>query len=132
MTTKGRIGLICTAWVIAALLIVIRSLDVTHALLLASCLTAVALVWPNPLPNAPTLNPLPSHAHAGTRQDLIDLSWWAWEGSYGVSSRLTARVHALTDDVPSLASLRQTIETTKAPTTAQVLRWLDTIDEGER
>jgi len=133
MTTKTRLVLTCVACGVAVFLIAIGSLDVPHALLLAACTTALALAWPDSLPDPPALNPAPSHIHAGTRQDLIDLSWWAWEGNYGVSSRLTARVHALTDDEPSLASLRQTIENTKAPTTAQVLRWLDAIDaqQGE-
>jgi len=133
MTPKARIALTAVALAVAVFLVVIGSLDVPHALLLAACVAALAFVWPGPLPGPPALHSPRVHTHAGTRQDLIDLSWWAWEGTHGVSSRLTSRVHALTDDEPSLASLRQTIENTKAPTTAQVLRWLDAIDakQGE-
>ncbi|MDR0848946.1 MAG: hypothetical protein LBN10_07900 [Propionibacteriaceae bacterium] len=123
-----RIALTITTWVLALLLSLTHLIDTPHTLLLAVCVTALCLAWPEEMNSGPRLPVLPFHTHFGARRDLSELSWWAFDRDGRASARVVSRVRALAEDAPSLDPVREAIDTSSSPSFTQILSWLDAID----
>jgi len=124
---RQRVIALVVTWIVAIVLILTRTLDAPHALVLAACASGLTILWPDQPSDIPALNTPPYRTHAGAHRDLSDLSWTLIDLDGRVSDRAMARVRVLADGTP----LAQTIDSQGRVSPAQVLKWLDIIDSAQ-